>query len=114
MAKNPKSRFDFYDILPDTKVISSGEEAYKLPANKQKLSKFMLQAGSFRNHRDADRLRAKLILEGLNAKLQATRNKHGSTWHRVMVGPFSSRADLSLAQDTLVRNNTEFMLVELR
>ena len=109
-----ESRFGFYKILPEAQVISSGEEAYKLPPNKQKLSQYMLQAGSFRNQRDADRLRAKLILEGLNAKVQATRSKQGSTWHRIMVGPFKNRRELNQAQDTLARNNTEFMLVQVR
>lgn len=108
-----ESRFEFYELLRETEVMSTGEDAYKLPSKKKELQRYMLQAGSFKNYDDADRLRAKLILEGLSVQLKAVKSKNGRTWHRVMVGPFNNRSQLNQAQDTLARNNTEFMLVKL-
>lgn len=107
--------YDFYKLLPQAEVIPPKVEEYLSDSKQASPPKtYLLQAGSFRSYGDADRLRAKLILEGLSAKINSVNDKQGRKWHRVLVGPFQSRSKLNQAQDILARANTESMLIELK
>ena len=58
-----KGSFDFYTLLPDSKVTPEQVEAYvSTPKDPKKKTNVILQAGSFRKQADANRLRAQLIL----------------------------------------------------
>lgn len=62
--------------------------------------RFYLQAGSFASRDQAESARAKLILLGQDARIES--GKVGDkTWHRVVVGPFSSRQQADGAQKSL-------------
>jgi cell division protein FtsN len=61
---------------------------------------YVLQAGSFRSGNDADKLRAELILLGLDVFLQVVQ-KDGQTWHRVMVGPIDNELELTRKRNLL-------------
>lgn len=62
--------------------------------------RFVLQAGSFANREQAESARAKLILLGQDARIES--GKVGDkTWHRVVVGPFTSRPQADAAQKQL-------------
>ncbi len=113
--RQPKDLYDFYTLLPESEVIAPRVDAYHSQPKSQINDEYayMLQAGSFKNSRDADRLRAQLILHGLNAQSSRARTKNG-TWYRVMVGPFRSRPELNRAQDILARANTESMLIKIK
>lgn len=107
--------YDFYKLLPQTEVIPPKVEEYQSKTIQQAQAKvYLLQAGSFRHREEADRLRAKLILEGLDVSIQQVKASTGTNWHRVLVGPFTSRSKLNHAQDILARANTESMLIELK
>jgi cell division protein FtsN len=99
-------RFDFYTILPELEMAIPEEElveASKHPATKQMDGniKYILQAGSFRNLEQADRLKAKLALQGIEASIQTVRIKEGETWHRVRVGPIHNIATLNQTRKRL-------------
>nr|WP_246386788.1 SPOR domain-containing protein [Litorivivens lipolytica] len=70
-----------------------------------------MQAGSFKTNADADRRRAELLLLGLEAKIEAV-EANGDTWHRVYVGPFTSRSKLSKARTTLISEGIETLLLK--
>lgn len=99
-AKTDKPRFQFYKLLPEMKVdvpkekpMATGDGeggAAQAPAQLEAGQKYLLQAGSFRNMSDADQLKAKLALLGVEADIQTARIANGETWHRVRIGPFSS------------------------
>ena len=72
---------------------------------------FMLQAGSFRNARDADNLRARLLLLNLNVHLEKASTRPGETLHRVIVGPFQSDSKLASARVTLAHNGIDNLLL---
>ena len=62
--------------------------------------RFVLQAGSFASREQAESTRARLILLGQDARIES--GKVGDkTWHRVVVGPFSSRPQADSAQKQL-------------
>jgi len=113
---NEEEDFAFYSLLPESEVIAPEVEEYNFKEKNAASddTSYLLQAGSFRNQTDADRLRAKLLLEGLNVTVTPARNSNGSIWYRVMVGPFTDRSSLNRAQDTLVRANTEFLTLEYK
>lgn len=110
-----KPRFDFYKILP------GGEE----PATDQQLKEaqkqstaaketFYLQAGAFPNAPDADNLKARLALLGIEARVQPTTLPDKGVWHRVRIGPFTNVEELNRARDTLKQNGIETTLTKKR
>jgi cell division protein FtsN len=99
-------RFDFYTILPELEVAIPEEElieASKKPATQTTSNgiDYMLQAGSFRNMEQADRLKAKLALQGIVATIQTVHIRDGETWHRVRVGPITDIATLNQTRKRL-------------
>jgi len=110
--KQTKPRFEFYTMLPADEVVVPQVDEYSIEARKKIQNKYLLQAGSFRSRNDADRLRAELILAGLDTQIDAVDGSKG-TWHRVQVGPFMSRSRLNKAQDMLASMNIESLLVRV-
>lgn len=99
-------RFDFYTILPELEVAIPEEEliaASKAPETQKADDgiEYMLQAGSFRNMEQADRLKAKLALQGIVASIQTVYIRDGETWHRVRVGPITDIATLNQTRKRL-------------
>ena len=73
---------------------------------------YYLQTGSFANSDEADQLRARLALAGIEANvLQA--EVGGKTMNRVRVGPFSTAEDAYRARTRLTENGFEARLVKL-
>ena len=58
---------------------------------------YIVQVASFRNRQDAARMQASLILKGFDVKI-ASIVQQQTSWHRVMIGPFSSHDDALRAQ----------------
>ncbi len=52
-----------------------------------KQDQYILQAGSFRNAKDAEQMKAQLAMLGSMARVQKV-TVNGKTWHRVRLGPF--------------------------
>jgi len=104
-VEEQSERFDFYQILPESEVDTANVEPYKsTPKDAKSAHTYIIQAGSFKNHTDAEQLRARLILEGLpNVKTHRVTNSNGSIWYQVLSGPFDNRSMLSKAEDRLVR-----------
>ena len=122
--------FDFYKLLPESEVVvpeSATTTVKSAPAVKQPSVapgrsagtpkdsfRYLLQTGSFRNESDAERLRAQLILWGLNAKIQQVQVKNGDYWHRVHVGPLDSMTQVNNVQKTLAEHKVDSLLLKLR
>lgn len=108
-VEEQSERFDFYQILPESEVDTANVEPYKsTPKDAKSEHTYVLQVGSFQNKKDAEQLRAKLILEGLpNVKTRRVTNNNGSIWYQVLSGPFDNRSMLSKAEDRLVRMNIQ-------
>ena len=89
-----KPRFDFYTILPELEVAIPEQELIEKKENDtqqpQATAEYMLQAGSFRKYEEADRLKARLALEGIEATIQKVKINDTDSWHRVRIGPLTS------------------------
>lgn len=116
---NSKPRFDFYTLLRESEVIvpdspapqSAGEppsEEPKVTANEV----FLLQVGSFKASSDADSLRARLLLLNLSASIEKVTPRKGETWHRVLVGPFTSHSEVTEARNRLSSNGIDSLLLK--
>lgn len=101
-AKEKKEKFEFYQILQNSEVDTSHVDAYQSTPRGEQDFYYMIQAASFRSPDDADRMRAKLILSGLEAAIRQTTGSDGRPWYRVVLGPYESRSKMNRAQDKLV------------
>jgi len=99
-----KLKFDFYTILPELEVAIPEEDLLKnfkdSQSEKEQLS-YTLQAGSFRKFKEADKLKAQLALQGIEASIQKVTINNGDTWHRVRVGPLTTSKALNKARRRL-------------
>ncbi|KAA0949052.1 MULTISPECIES: SPOR domain-containing protein [unclassified Pseudomonas] len=77
------------------------------------VTKFFLQAGSFPKQADADRVRAQIILLGQAVTVESGTVKD-ATWYRVLVGPFSNREQLTVAQKQLAGAGFSNLLLQQR
>jgi cell division protein FtsN len=114
-AAETKPRFDFYKILPGQEEPATEKQFRE--ASKAKPSEreaFYLQAGAFQNAPDADTLKARLALLGVEATIQTTTLPDKGVWHRVRAGPYTSIEELNLARDTLKQNGVETTLIRVR
>jgi len=77
------------------------------------VTKYFLQAGSFRKEADADKVRAQIILLGQAVSVESGTVKE-ETWYRVLVGPFSNREQLTTAQKQLAGAGFSNLLLQQR
>jgi len=110
-----KPRFDFYKILPGVEEPATDQQLRdaKSAASPAKES-FYLQAGAFQNAPDADNLKARLALLGVQASIQTTTLPERGVWHRVRLGPYGSVEELNRTRDTLKNNGIDTTLIKVR
>ena len=114
--------FDFYTLLPETEATvvaperTPAKEVAKTspPVLSESAKKYLLQAGSFRSYKDAEHLRAKLLLEGLSPRIEKVSVGGGEIWHRVQLGPFSDSDSMNKARRVLVSQNIDSLLLQLK
>lgn len=111
-----KPRFDFYSILPSSdekdKAKAVPESTRAMPAEAKET--FYVQAGAFQSAADADNLKARLALLGLEAAVQSGYTMDRGQLHRVRVGPFTRVEDVNRIRDTLKQNGIETTLIKGR
>jgi len=118
-APPPKPRFDFYNLLPEMEVVVPEEEIKGTPTREgvkrvEKPGTYLLQAGSFRSRKQAEQLRAKLALLGMETSIQTVSINSKQSWHRVRVGPFNNLRDLNQARSLLTKNGIDAILIRLK
>jgi cell division protein FtsN len=93
-TEKPKSRFDFYTILPELDAHSpppARKDPKTAKPEKPKTEEgvvYILQAGSFETHEKADELKARLALQGLQTYIQKVSLEGKGERHRVLLGPY--------------------------
>ncbi|MDO9270615.1 MAG: SPOR domain-containing protein [Methylobacter sp.] len=109
-------QFDFYTILPEKEVIVPDYEintrAREERVGQAKTASYILQAGSFREFKDADSLRAKLALMGIESKVEKA--KIGNViWNRVKMGPYTQMTSVSTIRSRLRENGIDAVVMEI-
>jgi len=109
-------QFDFYTILPEKEVIVPDYEintrAREERVGQAKTASYILQAGSFKDFKDADGLRAKLALMGIESKVEKA--KVGTVvWNRVKLGPYTQMTSVSTIRARLRENGIDVLVIEV-
>jgi cell division protein FtsN len=110
-------QFDFYTILPEKEVVVPDYEI-KTRAREERLgeakaTKYIVQAGSFKEFKQADALRAKLALMGIESRVEKA--KVGTvTWHRVKLGPYAQMSSVSTIKARLKQSGLDVIVTEVR
>ena len=100
-----KPRFEFYKVLTDKQDATAPAAAGAKPADKASGKEiYFLQAGAFNNPADADKLKAKLAMLGIEANVQTATLPDKVVWHRVRLGPYKSADEMNKAAATLKQN----------
>ena len=108
-----KTRFDFYKILPGEEPVTGKELSQSPPSGSTARVVYYLQAGAFQRSADADNLKARLALAGLEAQIQTATLPDNSVWHRVRLGPYSNGQDLDKAKVALKENKIDATVIKV-
>lgn len=109
-----KPTYDFYTILPETETpIAEREWAKQKSVTGEREVRYILQAASYSDYKDADRLKARLILNGLSPTIEKVTIEGKGTFHRVRIGPLSSVAEVDRARAQLDILGIKPMLLKL-
>ncbi|MGA7593671.1 MAG: SPOR domain-containing protein [Gallionella sp.] len=104
-----KQRFQFYKILTDK------QKGPAVPADQGRQVKPLipvfqpqiLQAGSFPNPTDAENLKAKLALLGVESSIQSATIKDKGVWYRVRLGPYKTADEMNKTRGFLKQNGVD-------
>lgn len=121
-ATDSKPRFDFYKLLPKISVdVPKNQTAPRQSpagtdsqATPQPSYRFILQAGSFKEYHEADRLKANLALAGIHANIEKVTLNNAEVWHRVRIGPFQSEREMNKIRGRLRSQNIEPVLMKVK
>ena len=109
-------RYDFYEMLPNFEVVVPEKDRdvkRDLPAAKiERPGVYVLQAGSYRNLPDAERVRAQLALQGIDAKVQRVAVDN-DVWHRVRIGPISDINELNRVRKQLQAAEVDGLVIRV-
>ena len=109
-----KPRFDFYKILPGAEEPMTEQQIKQAAKPGAPADHYLLQAGAFQNPADADNLKARLALLGVEAGVEPVNLAEKGTWYRVRVGPYTKVDEINRLRQTLAQNGIEATLVKIK
>jgi cell division protein FtsN len=111
-----RPRFDFYTILPGVEQPATDQDLRDRGADPRAATRdlFFLQAGAFQNAQDADNLKARLALLGLEASIQTANLGEKGVWHRVRLGPYEDADALGRVRSQLAGSGIEAAPIKVR
>lgn len=119
-AEAPKPvepRFTFYKILPEKEAIVPESEIKQLKheesLGKKPTIQYLLQAGSFSNPQDAEKLKARLSALKIKSHIENVKIENAN-WNRVKIGPFTSLADADRVRGYLKSNQIDSVVQKAR
>jgi cell division protein FtsN len=105
---------DFYTILPGKEEVVPDKDVSKsTTVGSGSRVVYYLQAGAFQAASDADNLKARLALAGLEAQIQTATLPDNSIWHRVRLGPYTNAQDLDKARAALKENKIDNAVIKV-
>ncbi len=130
---NEAPQFEFYTMLPEKEVLVPEHEiitrvreeriATPVPAETtadatppvetpiKSNATYMMQAGSFKNSVDAEKMRANLEAMGIEARVE--KGKVGENiYHRIKMGPYAQMSSVSTIRARLKQNGIEVIVTE--
>lgn len=116
VGEEPTKPYDFYDQLPKFEVVVPEKDKEVRPDIKSvpetRRGTYVLQAGSYKNFADADRVRAKLALQGIESNVQKV-SVDNDTWHRIRIGPISKLDELNRLRQILRKADVDVLVIRV-
>ena len=128
-AKPERPRFEFYQILPGDKEVTE-KEAKAAPAAPKATPQgaprpgsspsspkphsgenYWLQAGAFSDEKEADNLKARIALTGVEATVRPVNIPDKGTLYRVRLGPYQSLDDANRIKSALSQNGVGVAII---
>ncbi len=114
--ESQEKSYAFYDQLPKFEVVVPEKEKDVRPDIKPvpetRRGTYVLQAGSYKNFADADRVRAQLALQGVESKVQKV-SVDSDTWHRIRIGPISKLDELNRLRGILRKADVDVLVIRV-
>lgn len=114
-AKPKPPHFEFYTVLPDKEVVVPEHEiktrSREERVGKAKESRYVMQAGSFKSLKEADQLRAKLALMGIESKVEKAKIGD-AVGYRVKLGPYTQMGSVDIIRNRLRKNGIDAIVTE--
>jgi hypothetical protein len=109
-------QFDFYTILPEKEVVVPEYEIKtrmrEQLVGKAKNTHYVMQAGSFKTYKEAERLKIKLATMGLDSNIQ--KGMAGTQkWYRVNMGPYAQTDSINTIRARLRQNGIDAIITEV-
>jgi cell division protein FtsN len=115
-AEDSAKSYAFYDMLPKFEVVVPEKDKEIRPDIKSvpetRRGTYVLQAGSYKNFADADRVRAQLALQGVESKVQKV-SVDNDTWHRIRIGPISKLDELNHLRQILRKADMDVLVIRV-
>jgi cell division protein FtsN len=115
-ADDASRPYDFYSSLPKFEVVVPERDKDVHPdvraVPETRRGTYVLQAGSYKNFADADRVRAKLALQGIESKVQKV-SVDSDTWHRIRIGPISNLDQLNRLRTILRKADVDVLVIRV-
>lgn len=83
LPEMPEEQWDYPELLDDELEVEVAEQ--EKPARP-----YLMQCGSFRQKSQAEEMRARIAMQGLESQVRASQGKNG-LWHRVILGPYDGK-----------------------
>ncbi len=117
--RRPKPKLDFYTILPEYETVlpepkPAKKTARPEPAETDVRYVYVLQAASYARLEDADRLKARLTLNGFDAHIEKIAIEGKGEYFRVRLGPYETIEALDAANDKLAEQGIKAMRIKVK
>ena len=115
-TEDTPAKYDFYEMLPKFEVVVPERERdvrADLPAaSVTSPGVYVLQAGSYRNQPDAERMRSMLAKQGIEATVQRVQ-VDADVWHRVRIGPIRDLKTLNDTRTSLRKSDIDVIVIRI-
>jgi cell division protein FtsN len=119
--KKKEDRFTFYGILTGSESPVTEQEVKQATEQKTRQQSsdkppsenYFLQVGAFQTEEEADNMKAKLALIGLEVVVQTATIPDKGVLHRVRVGPLANLDEINKARAELARNGFNADLIKI-
>lgn len=101
---------------PEEKTVAKAPEkkTEPKPSPSNDGASYLLQVASYRSVAEAERLKARLALLGMQSQIQQVTISGKDTYHRVRAGPYRGKESANIARALLTRNGLESIAIKLK
>lgn len=98
LPKPPTEKWEYVEILPNREIEVTAKELQvsDIP--------YIMQCGAYKTLQQADTRKANIAFQGLSSKI---RKKEGSSWYRVVLGPYKFKREAERDKHKLQRAKIE-------